>query len=302
MSGTEKRVLLLGATGTLGSYVARVLPHRFRTYTPDHGSFGKVSLGVEMLPTPLDARRPAGLRELLADSGANAVVNCIAATPKSVRVADTIEYIAVNSMFPHHLVKAADEFGCYVIHLSTDGVFSGKRGCYREDDLPDPPDLYGRSKLLGEIQGHRCLTLRTSFFGVSPRSGGLVGWLMRERGKTVKGFRNYVFSGVSLSLLARVITVLLERPDPLTGLYHFGGAALSKFELLVMLSKILKLDVAVEPADTPVVDRSLDSNQFRKVTGLDAPSLEQMVLDVAKDLKDFDEDPKMDWGLTSVEH
>jgi dTDP-4-dehydrorhamnose reductase len=301
MSGTEKRVLLLGATGTLGGYLARVLPHRFQTYAPYQGGFQQAQVGIEILSTPLDARRPASLRRLLQDSGAHAVVNCIATTPKSRRAPDAIGYIVVNSMFPHYLMKAADEFGCYVIHLSTDGVFSGKKGCYREDDLPDPPDVYGRSKLLGEIQGERALTLRTSFFGVSPRGGGVVDWLMGERGKTVKGFRNYVFSGVSLALLARVITFLLERSDPLTGLYHFGGPALNKFELLVMLSKALDLDVAVEPADTPVVDRSLDSNELRKIMGLDVPSIEQMVLDVAKDLKVFGEDLRMDRRLTRVQ-
>lgn len=293
ISGTDKRVLLLGATGTLGSYLARVLPNCFRTYTPRQTGFPQTKVGFEILSAPLDARRPASLRKLLEESGAHAVVNCIAATPKSRRVLDSIEYIAVNSMFPHYLVKAADEFGCYVIHLSTDGVFSGRKGCYREDDLPDPPDAYGRSKLLGEIQGDRCLTLRTSFFGVSPGGGGLVGWLMGQRGRTVKGFRNYLFSGVSLPCLARVITFLLGQPIPLTGLYHFGGPALSKFELLLMLSKVLKLDVGVEPVDTPVVDRSLDSSRFREKTGLDVPSLEQMARDTAEDLKVSGDNPRM---------
>ncbi len=283
MSRTErKRVLLLGATGLLGSHLAAVLPRCFETLAPKP----RVPLvnyepaGVYWLSSYFDATNFETLNDVLEEACADFIVNCVAITPESPLADDFIACITVNSLFPHYLAKVARNYDSHLIHISTDGVFSGKRGNYKEADLPDPPDLYSRSKLLGEVSDDHCLTLRTTFYGPSPTRQGLVEWLLNHRGSTVKGYKNYIFSGLSMASLARVIISIIERPVSLTGLYHVGGPAVSKYDLLVMLSDKLQLHVDVEAEEYPFVDRSLDSQRFWRILGLDMPQTESMLNEI----------------------
>src|SRR6185503_15884533 len=102
----------------------------------------------------------------LADFRPDAVVNAAGVVKQRGEAAEAIPSIEINALFPHRLAVACGELGAYLIHYSTDCVFSGRTGNYSESDMPDPVDLYGRSKLLGEVSGPGCLTLRTSMIGL----------------------------------------------------------------------------------------------------------------------------------------
>jgi dTDP-4-dehydrorhamnose reductase len=274
-----KRVLLLGATGMLGGYLAKALPEHFTTYAPAPRNQGALPLpeNIGWLTTRLDLSNLKSLDELLEECTPDVIINCIAVTPNSIAAADTTENIKVNSLFPHILAKSGSKYRCKLIHFSTDGVFSGNRGNYAECDLPDPPDIYGRSKLLGEVVGDDCLTLRTTFYGLSANNKGLLDWLITQKGGHVKGYKNYIFSGLSMGALASAIFAIIGKPIFPSGLYHLGGPPISKYDLLTKISESFGLNISVEPVLSPVINRSLDSSRFWDLIGQDMPQLVTMI-------------------------
>ncbi len=162
-------------------------------------------------------------------------------------------------------------------------MFSGRRGSYTERDEPDPVDFYGRSKLLGEPSGPGVLTLRTSMIGweLGGRRQGLLEWFVAQRGSTVSGYTRAVFSGPTAPVLAALIAELAERHPELEGMRHVGAEPIAKYDLLLALRKALALDVEIVPDDGVVIDRSLDSSEFRDTTGWTPPPWDEMVAELA---------------------
>lgn len=274
-----KRVLVLGATGMLGTALAGRLSREFATMMPaPEGNRSVQSRGdVEVLPVGVQALEPDSIGPVMEAARPDVIVNCIGWKQAAGEHGDAAAPVIINALFPHIVAREANRRHCRVIHISTDGVFSGSKGNYSEQDLPDPPDLYGRSKLLGEVDYGNCLTIRTSFYGRSARGQGLVEWLVGQAGGQVQGYSNYIFSGMALPTLAETLAAVIGRPDPLLGLYHVGAAPISKFDLLEALARHLGLDVAVKRVSTPAVDRSLNSARFWKTMGIVMPSFEQML-------------------------
>ena len=92
-------------------------------------------------------------------------INCIGVIKQLDNSSNVLEVVPINSLLPHKLATLCKKKSIRLIHFSTDCVFSGEKGNYIESDNPDPKDLYGRSKLIGEIDYPNCLTLRTSIIG-----------------------------------------------------------------------------------------------------------------------------------------
>jgi dTDP-4-dehydrorhamnose reductase len=209
------------------------------------------------------------------------VVNCIGVV-KQLKQDSALPSLLVNAVFPHRLAAWCRYHGARLIHFSTDCVFAGRHGRYLETDTPDADDLYGRTKLLGEVAGPGLLTLRTALIGreLSRPTRGLLEWFLAASG-TVHGFRRAVFSGVTTRTAARLVCALIDRHPRLDGLYHVGGDAISKFELLSALKVALKHQVDIEPVDVPSIDRSLDAQRFVQATGLTIPSWSEMIDDLA---------------------
>jgi dTDP-4-dehydrorhamnose reductase len=209
------------------------------------------------------------------------IVNCVGLV-KQVKGNRPEESILVNSLFPHQLATLCQEHGARLIQLSTDCVFSGQKGMYRESDQPDAEDLYGRSKLLGEVAGDGCLTLRTSMIGRElGTSRGLVEWFLAQQGKTVQGYRRAVFSGFTTDELSSVIAAVIDRHRDLQGLWHVAADPIDKYELLRLVKDAYRANVVIEPTDDVVCDRSLDGSRFRAATGLVAPPWPAMIARMA---------------------
>jgi dTDP-4-dehydrorhamnose reductase len=257
--------------------------------------------GIHWLSSSFEATSPEAVDEVLEEANPDFIVNCAAITLTSPLANDPIASILVNSLFPHRLASLAHARGMHLVHTSTDGVFSGRKGNYTESDVPDPPDLYGRSKLLGEVTGENCLTIRTSFFGLNSRHTGLVEWLLQQQGKSIKGFTRSIFSALSTSTLARLVADVIDREVPLTGLYHVGGYPISKQDFLATLARKLELDVTIEPADVPILDRSLCSDRFWDAMQLPMPTLENMVADLKHQLGERLNGTSVEQGQTPCE-
>lgn len=243
------RVLLLGATGHLGSHLAERLSPVFSVAIADR----------------VDVTNERSLGRIIDDASPTVVVNAIGAPPD----ADLATLRAVNAEFPRRLAAIAAARGTRVIHVSSDAVFSGRRGNYAEDDTVDPIDDYGRSKHAGELPPPH-LTIRTSFFGRNHRGTGLVEWLARQRG-TVSGFEDYWFTGMSAALVAELMVDAIGAE--LEGVWHVGGDPVNKYELLAAVADHLGLDVEVKPVRHGAVDRTLESSRFFAAIGRPRPTV-----------------------------
>lgn len=268
----------------LGHEAVRVLAPEFDVRATVRDPAAATSRELDVPLHAFDAWEPEALPEVLAASGADAVLNCIGVVKQLEDASRPVPAITLNALFPHQLAEACSAAGVRLVHVSTDCVFSGALPAprrYTEDDLPDARDLYGRSKLLGEVVDG-ALTLRTSIIGWElERSSGLLEWFASERGNHVRGFANALFSGLTTRALARVIGEILREHPSLTGLYQVSSEPISKYDLLQALNEALDLGCEVEQVDEPFVNRALDSSRFRRETGIEAPSWTEMIREYA---------------------
>lgn len=287
-------VLVLGAGGMLGHKLVQVLGDSasvWGTVRSDQlaGPAAAV-LPADRTLTGVRAEAPETIARALDVSGATAVVNAIGIVKQADAAREAVPSIQVNALFPHQLAELCAARGTRLVHVSTDCVFSGARGGYVEDDLPDARDLYGRSKLLGEVDRPGALTLRTSIVGRELTGAqGLFEWFLGQRGQRVRGFSHAVFSGLTTIALAELIArLLVEQPD-LHGLWHVSAAPIDKLTLLRLLDEAVGAEVGIDPDERLVIDRSLDSSRFRAATGLEPPSWTSMLAALAADPTPYDE-------------
>lgn len=275
------KVLVLGASGMLGHKVLRVLSRRFETHgtvRSPNDALAQIAPEAAGVIEGVSATDRESVSRAISDVRPHAIVNCIGIVKQLKEATDPISSILVNSLFPHQLAEVSRVAGARLIHVSTDCVFSGRIGNYTEDDTPDPVDLYGRSKLLGETAAPHALTIRTSIFGRElDGAHGLVEWFLNQNGGTVSGFRGAVFSGWSTTALARAIGDILETQPDLAGLWHVAATPITKFDFLSLVRDAFELDVMIEPDDDFACNRSLDGSRFRATTGISAPEWPQMV-------------------------
>jgi dTDP-4-dehydrorhamnose reductase len=281
------RILVIGASGMLGHEAIRVLAPDFEVWGACRNPDELPNLGIprERLLGGLDATKADSARDLIHRVRPDLCINAAGIVKQRAQAKAAIPSITVNSLWPHVLAEACAEQGARMVHVSTDCVFSGVRGNYVESDVPDDFDLYGRSKLLGEVidQGH-VVTLRTSIIGWQiGEPTGLVGWFAAHRDEPVKGFRKAVFSGLTTRALTEVVRDVVMPDLAISGLWHVSADPIDKYTLLTELAAQLGWNVDTTPVDEPVIDRSLDSSRFRERTGWMPPTWDHMLGELAKE-------------------
>jgi len=276
------RLLIVGITGMLGNTL-------FRHFN--------LQPGIEVFGTVREARArsrfdPAhhgaiidGVHVDLFDSVISAfakarpdiVINAVGLIKQLQSSQDPLSALPLNSLFPHRLARLCAVAGARLVHISTDCVFTGATGNYVESDIPDAVDLYGRSKLLGEVDYPHALTLRTSIIGHELDStNGLIGWFLSQQGKT-RGYTRAIFSGFPTIELARIIDRhVIPRPD-LHGLYHVASSPICKHDLLQLVAAAYGKTTEIVADDTLVIDRSLNADRFNTVTGYQPPPWVELV-------------------------
>jgi dTDP-4-dehydrorhamnose reductase len=274
------RVLVLGATGMLGNAVFRVLaqdadsPVVGTIRTKDAACFFDPALASHLVVTA-DLESNDHLLRLFDSTQPNVVVNCAAVgrpTPT-----DPMKSISVLSTLPQRLARLCRLSGARLIQISSDGVFSGARGRYTEDDFPDGTDLYATAKLLGEVRERHAITLRTSIIGHELQArNGLLEWFLSQRDQC-HCFTRAIFSGFPTVVLAMLIRdVVIPRSD-LHGVYHVATQPISKFELLRLIAERYEKTIALVPDETLVIDRSLVADRFAQATGYVAPPWPELI-------------------------
>lgn len=277
------KILVLGVTGMLGSSVFKLLSTDSKYDVVGTARGSKVaeklarSVHSEII-TGIDVLNHDDLISLFERVRPNVVINCIGLVKQLSSSSDPAIALPINSILPHRLAKLCSLAGAKLVHISTDCVFSGRKGSYVEEDISDAEDLYGKSKFIGEIGGDRnVVTLRTSIIGhelASSRS--LVDWFLSQE-VSVKGFAKAVFSGLPTVELARVIRDYVIPDRNLFGLFHVAAQPISKLDLLVLIAGRYRRSIDIIPADDFVIDRSLNADKFKRATGYDAPEWPDLI-------------------------
>ena len=276
------RIIILGGTGMLGNQLWRYLPScfpdTFVTIRNGRGDYGNNSLyQSDRVIENVDVSDLNALTGVLKAIQPNVILNCIGLTKRREEPDNPIPSIFLNSLFPHHLAKLSGDIGARVIHFSTDCVFDGGAGHYKDNSMTNATDLYGRTKALGEITAGHVLTLRSSFIGRELRDGTeLLEWFLAQQGE-VKGFKNAIYTGLTTLELSRVIEHLLRGYPDASGLYNVSSEPISKYDLLKLIAGKMRPGMKVLPEEQFRCDRSLDSTRFRKVFDYNPPNWEAMV-------------------------
>ncbi|MPM03116.1 hypothetical protein SDC9_49376 [bioreactor metagenome] len=253
---TKKKILLLGATGMAGHVAYHYLKETNKYEIVDVVFRNKLTADSIVL----DVTDKHATEELIKTVNPDIILNCIGILIKGSRQhPDNAIYI--NAYFPHLLERLSSEIDAKLIHISTDCVFSGKKGNYTEYDFKDADDVYGRSKALGEVENDRDLTIRTSIIGpeLKQNGEGLFHWFMHQEGK-VNGFTDAIWGGVTTLELAKAIDKAID--NNLTGLVHLSnGTGINKYDLLNLFKSIwIRNNIDINPFEGHAVDKSLQSS------------------------------------------
>lgn len=276
------KILVLGVSGMLGSAMFRVLSavSNFDVYgtirSSGVGKYFSKELGLKII-AGVDVESQDSLVSIFGTVQPDIVVNCVGLVKQLADANDPLQAVPINSLLPHRLAALCKVAGARLVHISTDCVFSGNKGGYVEADFPDAYDLYGRTKLLGEVDYPHAITLRTSIIG-HELSGArsLLCWFLAQEGK-VKGFTNAVFSGLPTNELARVVKdFVIPRPE-LHGLYHVAAKPIDKYTLLKLVSDVYGKTIDIVPDDHLIIDRSLCADRFAEAAGYVAPEWPELI-------------------------
>ncbi len=277
------RVLVLGVTGMLGSAVFRQFSAdtQFEVWGTLRSASGLRNFpqpSHERLVTNVDVLDNDSLVGVLARVRPSVVINCVGLIKQLADAKDPLSALPINAMLPHRLAKLCQLAGARLIHVSTDCVFSGRKGMYTEADMSDAEDLYGKSKYIGELHDlPHAITLRTSIIGHEQGSHyALVDWFLSQTG-SVKGFSKAIFSGLPTVELARVMRDLVVPKPELHGLYHVSVDPIDKLSLLRLVADVYGKSIQIMPDEKLVIDRSLDSSRFRAATGYVPPSWAELI-------------------------
>ncbi len=229
------------------------------------------------------------------------VVNCIGLVKQLSPVQDAVDGIMINALFPHRLAELCKTTEARLITISTDCVFSGHKGNYRETDVPDAEDFYGRTKLLGEVDNDNCLTIRTSMIGRQLlKNYGLLEWFLKQAGNTIKGYSRVKFSGLTTKSLAEIILQIITEHQSLSGIYHLASDPISKFDLLDLIKKVYGIEVEILPDNAVFCDRSLNSERFYRATGIKVPAWSNMINQIHTDTNPYYSHPVLKPRMANV--
>lgn len=276
------KVLVLGVSGMLGNAMFRTLAMDERYQVVGSARSANILKYfaddiADRIITGVDVENSDVLAQLFAMVRPQIVINCIGLVKQLASAEDPLLALPINAVLPHRLARLCELTAARLVHISTDCVFSGRKGGYLETDETDAQDLYGRSKLLGEVGYPHTVTLRTSLIGHELSSAhGLIGWFLGQAGM-VKGYTRAIFSGLPTRELARVICDRVLPHPELQGVYNVAAAPISKYELLQLVNKEYGKGVKVEPDDRLIIDRSLNAARFNVATGYVAPVWPELV-------------------------
>jgi dTDP-4-dehydrorhamnose reductase len=279
----KQKILILGASGMLGHTLFKYLSAKnFEVYGTLRNSnlchYFNEELKTNLIPT-FDLSSTEEILRVVNLIRPNIIINCVGVIKQLAYANDPLITLPINSLLPHKLSQITKTIGARLIHISTDCVFSGRKGMYTEHDQEDATDLYGISKKIGEVvKEPHVITIRTSIIGHELNScHSLLEWFLNQE-KFVDGYANAFFSGLPTIELSEVIEKYIIPNEHLNGLYHVSSKSISKYHLLKLINEIYDKNISIKKNETFSINRSLDSIKFQNVTGYTSKTWQDLIL------------------------
>jgi dTDP-4-dehydrorhamnose reductase len=284
------RILILGANGMIGHKMYQILRLKFS----DVWALARKNIEIEPYGTLYNPSKYVKcndlsdfeeVRNILNAVNPDVIINAVGVTIRR-GINDLLSYsIRLNSAFPHFLSEwVRGNESKRLIHFSTDCVFSGKDGSYDEKSLPDAYDYYGKTKALGEVLAPQCLTLRGSMIGRELENHTeLLEWFLAQKGNTVKGFSNALYSGIPTIQMAEYVSKIISEFPKMTGIYNVSSIPITKFDLLQLLKKEFQIDVEIVNDSNYTSRKDLISERFYQDLGILIPSWDDLVIKLRSD-------------------
>jgi len=271
----KKKVMVLGAGGMAGHVITLELRKQ-----PSFDVIA-VSRSINLISPDiiLDVTDIKALRNMVLQQKPDIIINCIG-TLNEMAENNPANAILINSYLPHYLEDLTKSSTTRLIHISTDCVFSGKRGGYVEADPTDGQGYYAQTKALGEVINNKDITIRTSIIGpeLNENGIGLFNWFAKQKGE-IKGYTKAYWTGITTTVLVKAIIEIINQP--INGLYHLvSPEKISKYSLLQIFMESFQGSKvsSIMAFDNYMTDKSLINT--RNDYNLDIPSYQTMVTDM----------------------
>jgi dTDP-4-dehydrorhamnose reductase len=281
------RILIMGGDGMLGHCL-------YRHFSPHHdvkvtlrlayenyqhlGAFNKATSYCN-----IDIQQLQQVEQVIEDFKPEVVINCIGLIKQRPDKENALLNMEINALFPHQLSLICKKNDARLVHLSTDCVFDGKLGNYSEVDLCNAEDVYGKTKFLGELHNPHTITLRSSIIGFELKNKqSLLEWTLAQKGKTIQGFKNALYSGFTTTEMARIIERVILHYPTRYGLYQVASPVINKYDLLQLMNHHFDLKMTILPNEEFKCFRNLNGERFSRECDYTSPSWEAMIAELAE--------------------
>lgn len=278
MEKEKKKILVLGSTGMLGHVLCQTLytSKKYHVYNIARKKLNSDTISIDITDTDK-------LKKIVYKISPDYIINCVGILVSDSRD-NPIDAIKVNSLLPHQLKKMADKINSSIINISSDCVFDGKIGRYSESSTTCPSDIYGKTKMLGEIDDVRHTNIRTSIIGpeLFNNSRGLLSWILKNhKSNSIEGYTKSIWSGITTIELSKSIIYCIE--NSIFGLLHISKPAISKYELINLIIQEFNLNLDLKKVNGKISDKSLISS--RNDFNYNIPSYKEMISDMKSFIK-----------------
>jgi len=282
------KILILGIDGMIGHKIAQSLSNDYEIVGSTKKDINLQNIGLQngflYKKDFIENDQNTFFNKIAPD----VIINCIGITTRRGISSNMSNTDFINSKFPHKISDWVSLNNRKLIHFSTDCVFSGKRGYYLDDDKPDAEDIYGMSKAKGEIINNNTLTIRCSMIGRELYNyTELFEWLYTMKNKDIEGYSNVIYSGVTTVWMGKVIKMILKDHTNVSGIFNISSEPISKYHLLLKLSKAFNLNVNISENSNIKSNKVLNSKKFTEITGINPPNWDDLILDFKNDCKKF---------------
>ena len=275
-----EKVLVLGNKGMLGHVLYEVFQANDNTKKYDVIGINRSVDNTDSNSYTLDVLKLDELEQFIKNKQPKYIVNCIGSLVEASINKPSLA-IQTNSLLPHFLNEISEKYNFKLIHISTDCVFDGMKGMYKESDKKTETNYYGLTKNLGEIDNNRNLTIRTSIIGPELKSNptGLFNWVISQKDNSIHGYSNAFWSGLTTIELAKFIIWSLDKE--ITGIVHATNSlGISKYDLVKLINKTFDLNIDLLDNKDYEIDKTLLNT---KINNYNFPSYIKMI----EEMKDW---------------
>ncbi|AZL89322.1 dTDP-4-dehydrorhamnose reductase [Megavirus baoshan] len=245
------KIIIFGPNGMLGNYMLNYFKNKHDVVSIDRKIIDAMNVDLLKLTNTLSNYRTSKDDVL--------VINCVGVIPQRNDINESRTFIKVNTLFPHMLSYCCDLLGFKMIHISTDCVYNGDKGNYSENDCHNETNIYGVSKSLGEPTN--CCVMRTSIIGQEIyNKKSLLEWVISQNNKTVYGFINHFWNGVTCLQLAKIIEHMIDNNIFWNGVRHIHSPDIvNKYQLIEYISETYNLSIDLQEKKTDIINKTLKS-------------------------------------------